>query len=327
MKVGIVGAGTIVPDFLRAQSSIDEIETVAISGTNNDEIRMKQLAEEYRISEIYIDYEKMFKRSDIDTAYIAVPNSLHFTVARAAISNGLHVILENPFTSNKEEAEELIRLSKKNHCYLFDAVSTIYYPNYLMIKEKIKDIGNVKIVQINYSQYSRRYDQFKNGVVLPVFDPKKAGGALMDLNVYNVNLVVGIFGKPQSVHYYANIERGIDTSGVLILDYADFKCVSIAAKDCKAPCCISIQGDKGYIYSDKPANTLTDFFYYSNDGDKKKYELNEFGAERRMVYELKAFANALKMNDAVFMESALSHSLAVIEILDEARSAAGIEFK
>ena len=41
----------------------------------------------------------------------------------------------------------------------------------------------------------------------------------MDLGVYNVSYVVGLFGAPNKVHYAANIARGIDTSGVLTMEY------------------------------------------------------------------------------------------------------------
>ena len=41
----------------------------------------------------------------------------------------------------------------------------------------------------------------------------------MDLNVYNIHFVVGLFGAPNKVEYFANIEKGIDTSGVAILEY------------------------------------------------------------------------------------------------------------
>ena len=67
----------------------------------------------------------------------------------------------------------------------------------------------------------------------------------MDLNVYNIHAIVGLFGKPWEVKYEANMERGIDTSGVVTLDYGDFKAVAIGAKDCKAPVRCTIQGTNG----------------------------------------------------------------------------------
>ena len=35
---------------------------------------------------------------------------------------------------------------------------------------------------------------FLTGKIAPVFDPKKDGGALMDLNIYNIHLVAALFG-------------------------------------------------------------------------------------------------------------------------------------
>ena len=82
----------------------------------------------------------------------------------------------------------------------------------------------------------------------PVFDPACCGGALMDLNLYNVHFVVGLFGEPMSVSYHPNLYRnGIDTSGILLLEYPDFLCQCTGAKDCAAPGSVQLVGDKGRI--------------------------------------------------------------------------------
>ncbi len=52
---------------------------------------------------------------------------------------------------------------------------------------------------------------------------------LRDLNIYNIHLLVGLFGKPNRVEYLPNVERGVDTSGILVLDYGNFKAVAIGA--------------------------------------------------------------------------------------------------
>lgn len=123
---------------------------------------------------------------------------------------------------------------------IVEAVTTRYIPNTLKIKEMFPQLGDIKIVTANYSQYSSRYDALKKGEVLPAFNQDMSGGALMDLNIYNINLMVTLFGTPKSVNYQANIKKGIDTSGILTLDYDSFKCVCIAAKDCKDPICPTI---------------------------------------------------------------------------------------
>lgn len=77
------------------------------------------------------------------------------------------------------------------------------------IKEHLDQLGDIKIVECNYSQYSSRYDAFKRGDIAPAFNPKMGGGALRDLNIYNIHFVVGLFGRPKTVQYLANVEKAL----------------------------------------------------------------------------------------------------------------------
>lgn len=145
----------------------------------------------------------------------------------------------------------------------------------------------------------------------------------MDLNVYNIHFILGLFGEPEEVRYFANMEQGADTSGVLVLRYPGFVCTAIAAKDCKAPCCINIQGDQGCITSDSPSNVFERFRFSENRGPDQLYELNE--ERERFYYELRAFLQMVKTQDRRFHEEQLQRSLAVQRILDEARRQADME--
>ena len=132
------------------------------------------------------------------------------------------------------ETEELAALAQRKRLFLVEAMTTQYQPNYAKLRELLPRVGTVRMVQCSFSQYSSRYDAFCAGQTPPVFDPLCAGGALMDLGVYNISYIVGLFGEPNKAVYAANMERNIDTSGVLMMDYSGFKAVSIAAKDCAA---------------------------------------------------------------------------------------------
>lgn len=74
--------------------------------------------------------------------------------------------------------------------------------NYALAKQYLDDIGSLRIVSCTFCQYSSRYDALLSGQVPPVFDPACCGGALMDLNLYNVHFVVGLFGEPVLVSYH-----------------------------------------------------------------------------------------------------------------------------
>lgn len=322
MKAGIAGAGMIVPTFMEASRLIPELEVKAICGTERSKEKLEKLAFEQQIKEVYCNYEEMLTDRRLDVIYVAVPNHLHASFVQKALLAGKSVICEKPFCSNFKQAEALASLALEKGVYLFEAITNQYFLNYQKLKELLPDLGAIKIVEINYSQYSSRYDAFLKGEILPVFDPMKSGGALMDLNVYNIHFIAGLFGEPLEVRYFANVAQGIDTSGVLILRYPGFVCSAIAAKDCKAPCCINIQGDKGCIISDSPSNVFTHFRYEKNHGTGQLYELNE--VKERFYHELLTFVHMVQTGDHSLHKEQLKRSLTVQKILDEARRQAGI---
>ena len=124
--------------------------------------------------------------------------------------------MEKPFASAAREVRELRDLALANHWYVFEAVTLHYLPNFAAIKEALPKLGKIKAVVANYSQYSSRYDKYLQGEVLPAFDPQRGGGALYDINIYNLNLIIGLFGAPESITYTANLGfNGIDTPNEL----------------------------------------------------------------------------------------------------------------
>jgi len=135
---------------------------------------------------------------------------------------------------------------------------------------------------------------------------------------------VGLFGKPDKIHYIANVERGIDTSGILTLEYPSFQCVSVGAKDCKAPVSINVQGDRGFIHSDDPANVYNSFSFAYNSGGPETFALNE--GMPRLYHELKIFADMAVRKDFKEAREYNQHTLDVMEILDEARRQVNIDF-
>ena len=172
------------------------------------------------------------------------PNSLHFEQAKAALLAGKHVLCEKPIVPTLAQLDELLGLAEERHLHLLEAITTIDHPNYGLAKLFAKEIGDIKTVSCTFCQYSSRYDALLSGQVPPVFDPACCGGALMDLNLYNVHFVVGLFGEPMLVSYHPNLYRnGIDTSGILLLEYPDFICQCTGAKDCAAPGSVQLIGD------------------------------------------------------------------------------------
>ncbi|MCI8850428.1 MAG: Gfo/Idh/MocA family oxidoreductase [Erysipelotrichaceae bacterium] len=321
MKIATIGTSFITEWFLSAAAKIDNAEPIAVYSRN--EQKGKDLASQYGIQKVYTDLDAMLKDDEIECVYVASPNSLHYQHASAALKAGKHVICEKPFTSTAKELKELSELAKSKHLFLFEAIVTIHMPNYISLKEKLPELGDIKMVQCNFSQYSSRYDKFMAGESVNVFDPKFSGGALMDINIYNLHFVMNLFGKPNDVHYYPNMTRGIDTSGVLVLNYEGFHAVCVGCKDTKSHNISQIQGEKGYITLNSETSRCANYSLTTNDGTVLPAIKQE---DIALYYEIKDFMRIMEEQDYAACEALLEYSNEVMEVLEQARKKAGIRF-
>ncbi|ANI97064.1 Gfo/Idh/MocA family oxidoreductase [Pediococcus pentosaceus] len=322
MKLGIVGAGMIVKDFLTMTPLLPEIELKVITGTPHGIDNLEKLQMQYGIDRVYTDIDECLANEEIDTVYVAVPNHLHFAFAKKALEAGKNVICEKPFTLNLAELEELAELAQTKQLILLEAITNQYMMNYQKIKEAVPTLGEIKVIECNYSQYSSRYDAFKAGEVLPAFNPKFGGGALMDINIYNIHFVVGLLGAPSSVKYLANIEKDIDTSGILILNYPDTKVVCIGAKDSTATIRSTIQGTKGSVIVNGATNVLDNFDIESKAGiENFDFKQNS----HRMYEEFKAFQRIIAEKDLKEAALRLQHSEEVLRVVEQALADAHIQ--
>lgn len=322
IKVGIVGNGLIVQQALACFKEAG-IPCTALWCRNAE--KGKPLAEEYGIEKVYTDYEEFLEYDEFDTVYIGLVNSLHYEYTLKAVQKNKNVICEKPITSTYEEMETLRLVARDRNVFLFEAIMSRYSANYEAVREHLADLGDIKMIRANYSQYSRRYNAYQEGTVLPAFDPALSGGALYDINVYNVHFVTGLFGRPETVTYIANIGfNGIDTSGVLTLDYGPFKAVCTGAKDSVSPSGITIQGTKGYIEINDRPGFVRNVKLHLNDGTEMMLDGPDEG--NPMTHEFRVMRKCVQDDDFERTYSWVNASLDTMYVLSAARKSAGIVF-
>lgn len=314
MKLALLGTGMIVKEVLSVLREIEGIELVAILSTARSLATAQDLAKTHGITQATSDYEGILTNPEVDTVYVALPNHLHYDYAKKALMAGKHVICEKPFTMTGAELEDLVALAAERQLFLLEAITNQYLPNFAYLKDNLAQLGEIKLVTCNYSQYSSRYDAFKRGEIAPAFDPNQGGGALRDLNIYNIHLVVGLFGSPIAVNYLANIEKGVDTSGVLVMDYDSFKVVCIGSKDSSAAITSTIQGNKGSLTVHGPTNSLPEVSLELNG--QAPQVINQNTPNHRMTDEFEAFVQIMANGDFAQAEERLTHSRAVMQVLD-----------
>lgn len=331
MKLGIIGTGKIVNDALFAIEPLKEISVNAIFARPHSRQKGEEIAERYAIQEVYTDYDELLNKADIDTVYIGLINSVHYEYARRALEKKKNVILEKPFTGTLEETEDLIRLSKKQGCFIFEAITVLHNDIIDKMRDVLPKLGNIRMMTANFSQYSSRYDRYLAGEVDPTFDTAHQGGALRDINVYNIHYAVALFGAPKHIQYHPNHGfNGVDTSGVLIMEYDGFSAVCIGAKDSDSPCFVSIQGEKGYMRIDGKPNVAPNLTSVIVNGSGTKPERDAAGAvvrstvtetfipilsRHRMTKEFQDFARIIDKKDSASAEKYMQETVDVMKVI------------
>ena len=322
INVGVIGSGSIVTVFLASIAKLKkQYHLCGIWGRHEDKLKMFEEYFDYYTT----DLDKLLNDPKIDLVYVALPNGLHYEYAMKVLKAGKNVFVEKPFTVRYSETKKLIDYANKHDLLCLEAIISRFNPNFAKAKKQVKKIGKIRMIDGNFSQYSRRYDNFRKGIIQPVFDKNLAGGALLDLNVYNIHFVAGLFGMPKDVKYFPNMQKGVDTSGVLVLDYGSFKATLIAAKDCKTQAHIIVEGEDGCMRSDFTASSIdvlkTTIYKGKEFVDETKFE--EFEG---FVAELKALARIMKTRDKAEIDAYNKDTLMVAKIMDKALVSANINY-
>lgn len=319
-----MGHGPIVEKCLDAISKVSGSQAIAIYNRPVSAKEGEAIAKKFHLEKCYTDFEKFLKDDTIDTVYIALPNSLHYDYALKILNAGKNAIVEKPFTSTVKETEHLVQIAKEKRKFLFEAITTCHLPNMKALKEHMKEIGELSVVQTNFSQYSSRYDAFKNGETPNIFNPEFSGGALMDINVYNIHFIVGLFGEPESVSYFPKkAENGIDTSGIAILQYPNFACSAVAAKDSESKGFAYVQGKDGTLKINSHVSRCEELIITIGQTSKT---INLQESDNHLVYEFESFTKVVNEQDYDTCYKWLEHTRSVMKVLEKARKFAGILF-
>lgn len=318
MKLGTIGSGVIVLQFLDAATKVERVSLVAAySRTLSKAIELKN---KFSMLEAYDNYDEFIHSDSFDTVYIASPNSLHFQQATDCLNANKNVILEKPFCSNDKESQEIINLAKKKGLYLFEAMSINYMPNLELLKMKLDQIKPIHWIELSMCQYSSKYDEFKRGGLPNVFNPAFSGGALMDLNIYHLNFIHNLFGNPLKISYHPILAKnGIDVSGQLLMEYEDFMVSAIAAKNAKGKPFGVIHGEKGIIEFNEGINGLRSFTLNGVNHNIQK-------EDNRLVYEITAFESIFRNKDVEEIYKRLDITQERMYMLTKIRINSGIYF-
>lgn len=143
-----------------------------------------------------VDTFEALLASDCDLAVICTPNFMHYHQAKAALENGMNVLVDKPFCESVEQARELIGLAEKKNLLLTVYQNRRFDSEILTLKEIISKglIGEPVDLFLGI-------DRFPKGA-----SPKKwkyssfqSAGILWDLGVHQLDQAFYLFGKPEAL--------------------------------------------------------------------------------------------------------------------------------
>lgn len=221
IKWGIIGLGGIANKLAEAVKKMKGVELVAVASRTKE--KSEDFGKKYGvpINKCYGSYDEIVKDNDVDVIYIAVPHVFHKDISILCLKSGKAVLCEKPVTISEEEIKEVIKVAEENNQFFMEAMKTRFLPINRKVKEWIREgkIGEVRLLQADF------------GSLVPfdadgrMFNKDLAGGALLDVGIYDVSYSSFIFGnKPMDVQSSLYIGKtGVDENVSITLSYAEGK--------------------------------------------------------------------------------------------------------
>lgn len=171
-------------------------------------------------AQIFSAPEQLLAAADAELVIVATPNQTHFSLARAALEAGKHVLVEKPFTLTVAEAQELTALAAQRKLVLSVFQNRRWDGDFLTVQQVLKS-GRLGRVTALHSHF----DRFRPEVRQRWRESDQPGaGIWYDLGPHLIDQALLLFGLPLRVR--ADLARLrthalSDDHAEVTLDYSD----------------------------------------------------------------------------------------------------------
>jgi predicted dehydrogenase len=193
LRVAVIGVGSMGTNHARVYSELNEVKLVAVADANREQA--ERVARRLGVK-AYENYKAMLDKQKPDLVSIAVPTSEHFSVARAAIRRGIHVLVEKPIAATLDEGRELIRLAEKHRVILTVGHIERFNPAINELKRRLNagELGRI------FEIHARRLGPFPPRI--------QDVGVIVDLATHDLDVIHTLVEAPAQ-RVYAETDRRI----------------------------------------------------------------------------------------------------------------------
>lgn len=324
MNFVIVGTNFICDTFLQGALITNEFNFYGLCSRKKESAQnfLNKYKNHQFNTKIFNNLDEVCSDKKVDAIYIASPNSMHAQQAIQCLNAKKHVLGEKPSAANNEQLQHIINTAKQNDCLYMEAFMTTLLPNFSILKQQLTRIGKLRKYIGQYSQYSSRYQKYLQGDIPNWCKPEFANGALVDLGIYPLGLLLSLWGVPENILARGILlNTGVDGAGDLLLSYSDKQAVISFSKINHGDNISEFQGELGRIEI-KFVALLTEITLILNNGAIEKISLPL--ADGFMKYELAHFIQLIQENKKESPINSYSFSTQLMTIMDEARHQMGV---
>ncbi|AKQ46486.1 oxidoreductase [Rufibacter radiotolerans] len=203
IKVGLIGfgmAGRIFHGpFIQL---VDGLELIRIRESREENIQIAH--SRYPQAQITAQADDIMNDPAIDLVVVATPNTSHYSLAKQALLAGKHVVVEKPFTTTTQEADELIQLARQQNKIL-----TVYHnrrwDSDFKTVQKVVNTGMLG----NLVEYKAHFDRFRPTLKGNTWkeEDTPGSGIVFDLGSHLIDQALVLFGKPNEISADVRIQR------------------------------------------------------------------------------------------------------------------------
>jgi len=194
IKIGIIGCGFMGKVHANCYRSLQNVRVVAVSDIQQD--KAKEIAN-LTGARVFTDANELINNKEIDAISIFLPTHLHKEFVIKSTQAKKHIFCEKPFALTVKDAEEMIRETKKAKVKLMIGMVLRFWPEYIEFKrivdskiyDRLATLTCIRLGSHPISGWDRWY-----------FDPKRSGGAALDLHIHDTDYIYYLLGKPKSVY-------------------------------------------------------------------------------------------------------------------------------
>lgn len=240
---GILGAGQVADGFAKDLRLVSGARLAAVA--SRDSAKARAFAARHGDVRVFETYDQLASDPDIHVIYVATPNDRHAADVLRCLKHGKAVLCEKPFTIGIEEARRVVDEARRRQLFLMEAMWMRFMPAVRRVTQLVNEgaIGEVRTLFADFS-ISAPVDPASR-----LFNPKRGGGALLDLGVYTLSLAQLLLGEPTTLD--ARLSFGptdVDEHAAIVLGYeSGATAVLTSAITSQGANCAVISGSSGSI--------------------------------------------------------------------------------